>query len=179
MDDNAKMRAIANYVTSHMSYDRDRSKVEDYNYNPIHYALQGTGVCVNYSALTQALCQRANLEGYLMNNDDHVWNLVKLDGQFYYFDITNMMQLPLVSDLLLKINTGFYYKQDPYNTGFSAMTSLKKTEVPEQLLSLIKEAQDEKTFIEKYGSNLYVDLTVLVGVLASIGVIVKVRQHFK
>ena len=172
MDTETIVQQVVQYVRENMKY---KSSVgSDSNKNPLDYALKGKGVCISYAILTNALLTKAGIETYAVANFDHIWNLIQLDGKYFYIDVTNIEQIPILSEILLeKLNIGFYYKQDPYATSMSAMSDLDElmTPLPERFLQLIEEANDEKTFIEKYGSNLYFDLMAVLGILIGLGFI--------
>lgn len=168
MSDREKMDAIASYVTHNMKYDYSAllstSKIEEYDNKLLGAALDGKGVCANYAALTNALCVKSGVNSYYVINEVHGWNLVELDGKYYYVDTTNIDQIPVISGFMMeKFGVGFGYMQDPYATGLSAMSDIDKVNAPDALLQLIEESKDKKSFIEKYGSNAFFNLSVLIG----------------
>ena len=172
MDEEKITQEIVKYVIKNMKY--DKSVGYESMDNPLQWALKGKGVCQAYAAFTQALLTKAGIETYTVMANEHMWNLVKLDGKYHYIDTTNIYKIPFLTEWLFnEFNINFGYKQDPYNTTMSAMTDLDKLQplTPEKLLILINEANDEKTFIEKYGSNLYLNLMALLGILIGLGII--------
>lgn len=171
MNDQEKLNAITYYVMNNIKYKLSLS--EESNENALQCALEGEGVCASYAALTSAMCSKAGIESYYIGAGQHAWNLVQIQGKYYYVDPTNIGQIPFLSDLLLeKFGKGFYYMQDPYDTKFSVMKDIENNEVdpPERLMQLIKESEDEKSFIERYGSNsmaiFYGILGILIGTMA-------------
>ena len=92
MTDEEKIEATVNYVTENMVYDEkapwDSELLSEYNTYALKYALEGTGCCRNYTALTTALLQEAGIEVYESINDSHIWNLVRLNEKFYWLDVT-------------------------------------------------------------------------------------------
>lgn len=183
MSEDERMDAIANYVINHVKYDHkaNQEQAEEYNGKGLTYALQGLGVCENYTALTSALCSKAGIVSYDVHNSNHSWNLVQIDGKYYYVDTTNICQIPWLSKLIMeKLGKGFNYMQDPYHTGFSAMSDVDEvmlSNIPENLLRLINEAEDEKGFIEKYGSNYYADLFAILGIALAIPTIKFIKER--
>lgn len=172
MSDEEKVQQIALYVIKNMKY--DITGVQKYNEAPLEYALKGKGVCMNYAVLTNALCTKAGLYSTVAMDNDHAWNLIKIENKYYYIDTTNIKQIPVISNLLLKYaNIGFFYKQDPYATSLSVMSDVDDLymEAPQRLLKLIEEANDEKNFIEKYGSNLYIDIIVIASILSGLSLV--------
>lgn len=50
--------------------------------------LRGYGVCDSYSKAYCMLCKQAGISVYRVTNDDHAWNAVYLDGNWYFVDCT-------------------------------------------------------------------------------------------
>ena len=54
--------------------------------------VEGKAVCAGYAHAFQYLLMRAGIESYYVtgtgNGENHAWNLVKIDGQWYFADIT-------------------------------------------------------------------------------------------
>lgn len=65
--------------------------------------LETEGVCANYVALLSAVCYKLGIESYYISaehqytNTGHAWNLVKLDGNYKYVDLT-------IADSLIREN---------------------------------------------------------------------------
>jgi hypothetical protein len=80
------------YVVDKMEYDfriyEDDDLSWEYNQRALGYALEGIGVCKNYSALATVLLQEAGILVYEIKSFDHIWNIVKLDDGFYWIDPT-------------------------------------------------------------------------------------------
>lgn len=185
MSEDEKMAAIANYVINNIKYDHKatQEQAEEYNGKGLTYALKGIGLCENYACLTRALCAKSGITAYNVHSIDHSWNLVRIDGKYYYVDTTNICQIPGLSKLIMeKLGKGFYYKQDPYHTGFSSMSDIDEvilSDIPENLLRLINEAEDKKSFIEKYGSNYYANLFAIIGIIMAIPTIKIIRERIR
>lgn len=73
--------------------------VRMYNKERLSFILTGdgelNGVCSNYATLLSALCYKVGIESYFItgvrdNNKAHAWNLVGVDGAFYYVDVTRI-----------------------------------------------------------------------------------------
>ena len=173
MDEYEKMNTIASYVLNNLMYDyaalNDESLATEYNHNPLESALNGLGVCASFAAFTNVLAIKAGLTSYYTFNNDHAWNLVKLDGNYYYIDTTNADVIPNVSKYMIeKYGKGFYYLQDPFHTELSHMSNLDDLPIPKSLLKLIKEANDKKSFIEKYGSNAWINIITIYSVILAL-----------
>lgn len=170
MSENEKLVAITLYVKNHIKYDTEsllydnKDKINLYNQRQLYYALMGSGVCIQYTALTNALCSKAGIKCNYIKDLYHAWNIVCIDDKYYYVDITNIDQYPKLTDFMLKsFNIGFYYKQDPYSTYASSMSELDNliTKPPISYIEKVNESNNNKNFIEKYCSNLNIDILAL------------------
>ena len=103
LDENAtdeeKVRAVLIYVLSNLEYDDYASECQEkginfdhepfYQGGELYGALErDTHICGNYAALTSALLSRVGVNDYYVTSDSHAWNLVEVDGEWYYFDST-------------------------------------------------------------------------------------------
>lgn len=89
---------IINYVINQIEYDErvkeDAELLEYYNFNelePVIDRKNSKGVCVNYAALFDIICYKCDIPTKKVNGDsdiDHAWNIVYLDNQLYYLDLT-------------------------------------------------------------------------------------------
>lgn len=94
MTETEKIETTVKYVVDKMEYDYNVLENEElsimYNENALNYALQGVGCCRNYTILTTALLQLAGIDVYEIKNCDHIWNLIKLNNNFYWLDVTGL-----------------------------------------------------------------------------------------
>lgn len=89
------------YLTKTLTYDHE--KKASMRANAYGALMNGKVVCAGYSAAFQLLCNRAGIScesvfGYITKTDGeennteentlHQWNCVKLDGEWYYTDVT-------------------------------------------------------------------------------------------
>ena len=87
------------------------NRVTEYNCYPITKFLEGDlGVCIDYSSVYQALCNRVGLDTYQLFNDVHVWNATKINGEYKGFDLTYLELGPIIrveniSQLVMLKNT--------------------------------------------------------------------------
>lgn len=91
--DEEKVKIIANYVVENMEYDHIAVENETsgfYNEARLKYALTGKGICDNYTALATAMLHCEGIDTYEYIVTDHIWNLIYLDGEFYWLDTTWM-----------------------------------------------------------------------------------------
>lgn len=87
MDDHQKVRAVHDYIVSHVAY--DTSLVEHSAYAALS---KGTTVCQGYALLTFKLIKQLGINIRIVegnaNGSAHAWNLVNLDGVWYHLDST-------------------------------------------------------------------------------------------
>lgn len=86
--DYGKARIIYDTLVKEVEYDTDSEE----NQNIISVFVNKKSVCQGYAKAFQYMLAKLGVESTLVKgvaeNEGHVWNLVKLDGEFYYFDVT-------------------------------------------------------------------------------------------
>ena len=79
---------LHDYLVSHVTYDLTASHAHD-AYGAL---VEGRAVCEGYARAFQYLLQQAGIPSYVVTGkskgEDHAWNLVKIDGAYYYVDVT-------------------------------------------------------------------------------------------
>jgi hypothetical protein len=80
-----KIRNVAEYVASSISYDYTKTFGDIY-----HAVNNGIGVCTAYAECFQLCMENLGLESYIFTDRTHALNVVNLDGTYYYVDCTNM-----------------------------------------------------------------------------------------
>lgn len=132
MSDEEKIGTIVKYVCDNMeytlpedtgdeyTYDYEYNKLlEKYNDEALGYALKGIGCCANYAALTHALLEQAGIESFCVEGQDHIWNLVKTDGYYYWIDSTwidTSFYSTLDESVWYMDNSDLFLERHPYYT---------------------------------------------------------------
>lgn len=88
MPEYTREKIIHDRMVAHITYDETTA-----NSGNIYGALvEGKALCEGYARAFQYLLCRAGIQGYFVegqaNGVNHAWNLVKLEGDYYYVDIT-------------------------------------------------------------------------------------------
>ncbi|QTD40896.1 DUF5050 domain-containing protein [Sporosarcina sp. Te-1] len=90
-----KVKAIHDYLVHNVAYDAGnykQSTVPAASYTAYGSLINGTAVCDGYTKAAQLLMNQLGIENHYVsgfaNGEEHSWNLVKLDGNYYFMDIT-------------------------------------------------------------------------------------------
>ncbi len=85
MTDYDKALAIHDYLVVNHSYD-----VNSQIRNIYEFFKEGKGVCQGYAQAYAYLLKKCGVEvGYALSDEmDHMWNMVKIDGEWYHVDVT-------------------------------------------------------------------------------------------
>ena len=87
-----KIKAIHDYIIDHTEYDTLKTKnINDktYHSNTAYGVLiEGYGICSGYSDAMKLFLDKLNIINYKISNDQHIWNLVYLDGNWLHLDLT-------------------------------------------------------------------------------------------
>lgn len=86
--DYEKVRYVYDYLASNVAYDEGAGD----NQNIISVFINGRTVCQGYACATQYLLDRLGVQAVIVtgqaNGEPHAWNLVRMDGEYYYIDTT-------------------------------------------------------------------------------------------
>lgn len=87
MNDHEKIKAIHDWIVSHVEYDQSLTHYTAYNAVTL-----GEAVCQGYSLLGYKMLKEAGLTVLIaegtVNTGEHAWNMVQLDGIWYHVDFT-------------------------------------------------------------------------------------------
>ncbi len=90
MTQDQKEKAIHDYIVANVVYDKALTKYSAYN-----ALYDGTAVCEGYALLAYKMLNKAGIENRLVlgnvdegSDDNHIWNLVNLNGKWYQLDCT-------------------------------------------------------------------------------------------
>ncbi|MGN1266649.1 MAG: transglutaminase domain-containing protein [Dorea sp.] len=87
--DYEKILAVYEYIVNHVDYDLEAAD----NQNIYSVFINQCSVCAGYSKATQYLLEKMGvfctfITGKTSGNQNHAWNLVMCDGDYYYVDTT-------------------------------------------------------------------------------------------
>lgn len=95
--ENEKVKYLHDYLCKHVSYSMDSEK-SPYFASAYGALVDGMASCEGYSRALQDLLIRLGIQSFAIIGDDyfpgedtpegHMWNLVKIDGNYYHLDLT-------------------------------------------------------------------------------------------
>ncbi len=97
--DYEKEVAIHNFITDSFKYGPlDSSNVPQRAHSIQGIVVDGQGICEAYANTFYVMGKMAGLDVSIItgttNNVDHMWNLIKLDGEYYHVDVTSDDPVP-------------------------------------------------------------------------------------
>lgn len=92
--DYQKIKGIYDYICENVTYDHDNLNDDSYTLKYTAYAaiVNGTAVCQGYASLFYRMALALGLDcrvvSGISNNENHGWNIVRLNGYYYNMDAT-------------------------------------------------------------------------------------------
>lgn len=93
--DYEKVEYFHDYMISNYTYDfaaipYNENSVTRFSYSPYGLLKRGMGVCAGYAELYTMFMTACGIESHVVESYqlNHEWNIVKLDGDWYYVDVT-------------------------------------------------------------------------------------------
>ncbi len=105
MTDGEKILYVYNYMGSNFTYDRVFTYTSK-NQSLYNVFINKNAVCAGFAKATQVIFQNIGIESYGvtgMSTDYHMWNIIKYNGKYYFFD-------PTVAVSIKDKNNNYYYK---------------------------------------------------------------------
>ena len=101
MSDYEKELALHDYIVKNFEYDTsaaEQDEISDSSTSITCFLCEHKGVCEAYAYTFKALCSLCGLKCYVvsgkLDNVNHAWNIIELDGSFYHIDLTSDDPLP-------------------------------------------------------------------------------------
>ena len=104
MTDHEKLRAIHDYIILTCAYDYENylaTTIPEESYLAYGALIDHVAVCQGYSAAFNLLCRKAGIKSLTLagrtsgvDYNNHAWNMVMLDGEIYFIDVTSDDPVP-------------------------------------------------------------------------------------
>lgn len=104
MTDHEKLRAIHDYIILTCAYDYENylaATIPEESYLAYGALIDHVAVCQGYSAAFNLLCRKAGIKSLTLagrtsgvDYNNHAWNMVMLDGEIYFIDVTSDDPVP-------------------------------------------------------------------------------------
>lgn len=88
--DYEKVLYVHDYIAENTEYDYDGARAPEFGLWGSSYGclVQGKAVCSGYAEAFQYIMNRLGIECGICTGSNHEWNYVKVDGEYYWTDIT-------------------------------------------------------------------------------------------
>ncbi len=90
MTDKEKIKYVYNWIGQNATYDRIFT-MDNKNQTIYNVFINHNAVCAGFAKTAQVIFQRLGINSYIVRGDTtgpHMWNIVEVDGKYYYFDST-------------------------------------------------------------------------------------------
>lgn len=78
-----KEYALYRYIIEHAEYSEEMRENMPFGY---YILTEGVGVCGDYAEAIALLCRHAGLDMFCVSSDNHMWNIIRLEGKYYHVD---------------------------------------------------------------------------------------------
>lgn len=85
MDNYSKIKTFHDHIVNITEYDSEHTEK---TFNAYNLLISGKAICGGYSDIMSIYLNMIGLQNYKINSDNHIWNLVNLDGTWYHLDAT-------------------------------------------------------------------------------------------
>ena len=85
------IKIVHDYIINHARYDKQRTdkNIINYHSNTAYGVLfEGYGICSGYSDAMALFLNYYDIPNFKLASENHVWNVVLLDGNWYHLDLT-------------------------------------------------------------------------------------------
>ena len=90
-DEFEKIKIISDHIMDNMTYAYDNSgkpSQEQWAHSITGFFDRNTGVCESYAKVFKLICDRYDIGNIPVTSEDHIWNLVEYQDEWYVFDLT-------------------------------------------------------------------------------------------
>ena len=96
MSTREKIKAFHDYLINNSVYDKERADLiekgqdsgEGYSHKATGPLLHGIALCSGYSDAMKIYLDQLGVPNYKVSNNNHIWNLVYIDGKWLHLDLT-------------------------------------------------------------------------------------------
>ena len=85
MNNYDKIKLFHDYIVNNTEYDKDNNNDEYTAYNLL---TTGKAICGGYSDIMSIYLNTIGIQNYKVTSENHIWNLVNIDGVWYHLDMT-------------------------------------------------------------------------------------------
>jgi len=139
----------------------------------------GKPICGNYSALMKTLLTKVGVESYMVGSRYHAYNMVNVDGEYYYVDATYLDNDTIDLDKVIENNSHLIMPGVPEKVYDTTITpsgvDMPEFDVEKRVDQIISNAK--KDYLIKFNNQLYnVSFTMLMSILAGLGLAVSKKK---
>ena len=80
-----KIKLFHDHIINNTIYDQEKP---DYAYDAYELITTGKSICGGYSDIMSIYLNMLGIQNYKITSENHIWNLVNIDGVWYHLDVT-------------------------------------------------------------------------------------------